>query len=191
MHERPLVHKKILRHDNARWCELEVEVRKTDKGPELAITGAEGAILSRTAARKMALAYWEGFFEDSPTERILMGEKFAKHFRTPGAAARFVIKMDGEFHGLDVHKIEGGKVFITESCGQIGDTIKQWFPEVEPYRKWHLNNMHPECEHQEARGETWQTHPNSRCPDCGYKLGSAWRARKLPREVIQWAKELK
>jgi hypothetical protein len=134
--------KRILRHDEENWCELHVRLRQGDKGPELSITGSEGTIHSRTAARKMALAYWENFFEEQPDERILMGEKFAKHFRTAGAAARFVVKMDGEFHGLDVHKIEGGKVYLTQSCGQIGDVLENWFPEVKPYLKWHLNGLH-------------------------------------------------
>jgi hypothetical protein len=191
MMERAIVDKRVLRHDKENWCELHVQIRQSDKGPELSITGSEGQIISRTAARKMALAYWENFFEDSPNERILMGEKFAKHFRTASSAARFVVKVDGEFHGLDVHQIEGGKVFITQSCGQIGDVLENWFPEAKPYRKWHLNNLHAECEHQEARGETYETHPGARCPDCGYKIGSAWKARKLPAEVIKWAKELK
>lgn len=119
-----------------------------------------------------------------------MSDKFGRLFKTSKSAARFVIQVDGEFHGLDVHAIgKGGKVYLTQSCGQIRDILANWFPEVVPYFKWHLNNMRAECEHQEARGETYTTHPDARCPDCGYKLGSAWKARKLPDEVVKWVKE--
>ena len=58
------------------------------------------------------------------------------------------------------------------------------------YFGYHLNDMHAQCIHQEARGETWTTHPSAVCPDCGYKLGSAWLKRELPAVVIRWAESL-
>ncbi len=61
---------------------------------------------------------------------------------------------------------------------------------VSPYFKWHLNDMHAECTHQEARGETYATHPDAMCPDCGYKLGSAWLKRDLPADVLAWFESL-
>ena len=93
-------------------------------------------------------------------------------------------KVDGEYHGLDVHKEEDGRVYLLESCGQIREDLQRWFPQLVPLFPWHLNDMHAECEHQEARGETWSTHPNAECPDCGYTLGSAWKRRELPAEVL-------
>lgn len=53
------------------------------------------------------------------------------------------------------------------------------------WERWHLNNLHSECEHQRARGENWQTHPEAVCPDCGYKLGSAWLKEELPADVVK------
>ncbi len=53
------------------------------------------------------------------------------------------------------------------------------------WSKWHLNDMKAECEHQESRGENWTTHPSAVCPDCGYKLGSAWTRREVPADVIE------
>lgn len=56
--------------------------------------------------------------------------------------------------------------------------------------RWHLNDMHAECEHQRARGESWQTHPEAVCPDCGYRLGSGWRHEDVPQAVTEWLKGL-
>lgn len=52
------------------------------------------------------------------------------------------------------------------------------------WERWHLNDMRAECEHQRARGEKWTTHPSAECPDCGYKLGSAWLYEPLPADVL-------
>jgi hypothetical protein len=76
--------------------------------------------------------------------------------------------------------------FLGESWGQIREDLTVWFPEFAPYFRWHLNDMHAECEHQEARGESWTTHPMAQCPDCGYRLGSQWLKRELPTEVREW-----
>lgn len=83
--------------------------------------------------------------------------------------------------------VAGGRRRSADSFGQIRSEIAELFPEVVPYFKWHLNDMHAECVHQEARGETWTTHPEAVCPDCGYKLGHAWTKRDLPADVITWA----
>ncbi len=84
-------------------------------------------------------------------------------------------------------RVAGNGKWVLETCGQIRDDLKKWFPEDAPFFKWHLNDMHAECPHQEERGETYQTHPAAVCPDCGYELGSAWTRRELPPEVIAWA----
>lgn len=55
---------------------------------------------------------------------------------------------------------------------------------------WHLNDMKAECEHQRARGETWKTHPEAICPDCGYKLGSAWLREEVPADVVDFLLKL-
>ena len=76
--------------------------------------------------------------------------------------------------------------------GQCLDTILGYFPRsakvqriVEVWERWHLNGMHAECEHQRALGWTWTTHPGEPCPECGYKLGSAWLREDLPAEIIE------
>lgn len=172
-----------LRTKGGRWCEVEV----TLKDGRLSICGSEGRIMRPAAARREALAYWTSFFEDQPEEMVEMNRRLGKRFTSARGAAKFVIETDGEFHGLDVHYEDGDEVLVTESCGQIRETIAEWFPEVAPYLRYHLNDMHSECEHQEARGESWTTHPGAVCPDCGYKLGSAWQRRELPAEVVAWA----
>lgn len=166
-----------------RWCEVEIELRDG----RLSICGLEGRIITHAEWKREAREYWESFFEESPEELGRMAIDYGT--RTAKRAARKVLDVDGEYHGLDVHR-DNGKLYLTESCGQIREEIAQWFPEVAPYLKYHLNDMHAECVHQEARGETWTTHPSAECPDCGYRLGSAWTKRELPADVVKWVERL-
>lgn len=182
---------RITRTIGDEWCELQVEIRENEGFKELSICAASGVVVSRAQAKRDALAYWESFFEDSPEERRAMAEREDKTFRTARSAARFVLQCDGEFHGLDVHREENGKVYLTMSCGQIREEIARFFPEAVEFFPWHLNSMHAECEHQEARGETWGKNPDAECPDCGYRLGSAWTRRELPAHVLAWVETLR
>lgn len=171
-----------------RWCEVTVELREGTHGPTLSITGAEGAVISQRAARREAQAYWESFFEDNPDELRAMNGRCGTRFRSPKSAARFVRESDGDLHGLDVHDERDGRVYTVESCGQIREAIDAWFPEVTPFFRWHLNDLNATCEHQDARGETYATHPGAVCSECGWKLGHAWHYRPLPPEVLAWAR---
>jgi hypothetical protein len=86
-------------------------------------------------------------------------------------------------------------------CGQMDDSIRQALAAGEITRyapgwnrarlthaldlweRWHLNDMQAACEHQRARGETYATHPSAECPDCGYRLDSAWLAEPIPADA--------
>lgn len=168
------------------WCRLEVELRDG----RLSICGSAGEVVRAPLARRMAVEYWESFFEDQPDELRSMNERMGTRFRSPRAAARFVLSTDGEYHGIDMDHEDGSRVYLTHSCGQIREELVRFFPDVQSYFQWHLNDMHAECVHQEARGETYTTHPGAECPDCGYKLGSAWTRRELPSDVIAWVQSL-
>lgn len=170
-----------------RWCRLEVELRDG----RLSICGSEGEIVTPKIARRLAREYWESYFAEDRSALHKMNDRLGTNYRTAKGAARFVLTSDGEYHGIDVDHETNGRVFLLESCGQIVDTLRQWFPEVAPYLKYHLNDMHAECVHQEARGETYKTHPGAECPDCGYRLGSAWQTRELPPEVVNWVEGLR
>lgn len=89
---------------------------------------------------------------------------------------------------------------------------------VEVWRRWHLNDMRAECEHQRELGwvekareevttmkyghkETkrlgWlyeKDHPEGLlckpCPVCGYKYGSAWLKEEVPEDVLKWVLSL-
>ena len=179
--------RKILRKRDGRFCQ--VEIRLVDG--RLSVCGTEGRIERRVVAKRQALEYWRGFFEDQPEEIYAMNERCGTRFISPTGAAKYVLAQDGDLHGMDVLGDESGaEVLIVESCGQIREEIAEWFPEVAPLIKYHLNDMHAECEHQEARGETWKTHPEAKCPECGYKLGSAWTKRELPLEIVKLAEEV-
>ncbi len=129
-----------------RWCRLEIEL--SDDGGRLSICGSEGRILKTAAAKREALAYWESFFDESPAELDAMNKKCGKRFTSSKSAARFVIESDGDLHGLDVSREDERGAFITESCGQIRETLAERFPEAEPFFQWHLNDMHAGWEHQ-------------------------------------------
>ncbi|MBW2672456.1 MAG: hypothetical protein JRD89_03450 [Deltaproteobacteria bacterium] len=175
--------RKIMRRKGNEFCELTIRLHEG----RFTMTGTAGEILSERGARRETLAYWESYFEESPEEIYAMNERCGRQFRTARGAAKFVIESDGEYHGLDVVEEDGDEVYVCHSCGQIRDEIARFFPEAAPYFAWHLNDMRAECEHQEARGETYKTHPGAICPDCGYALGSAWTRRELPAEVVTWA----
>lgn len=170
------------------WCALEVELADG----RLSICGSAGHVLSERQAKKDALQYWISFFEESPIEIFNMSQKCGTRFTSPRSAAKYVLTSDGQYHGLDVYDYapHDGRVYTTHTCGQIRDELVRFFPEVKPFLRWHLNDMRAECKHQEARGETWTTHPSAVCPDCGYKLGSQWLRRRLPKKVIAWVKSL-
>lgn len=178
---------KIVREKNNEWCEVRIEIKKG----RLSVSGAYGHIISYKQAKKEAFEYWKSFFEEQPEEIFNMNQKQGTRFSSPSGAAKYVLQVDGDLHGIDVHEQDEEKVFVTESCGQIRETIERFFPEVKPLFSWHLNDMHAECEHQEKRGETYQTHPNAVCPNCGYKLGSAWTKRELPKEIVKLASSIK
>lgn len=61
-----------------------------------------------------------------------------------------------------------------------------WYKFLDYWKKWHLNDLHAECEHQEAIGITYAKDPNNICDVCGYKIGSAWTKREVPQEVIDF-----
>lgn len=115
------------------------------------------------------------------------------------------------------------------SCGQNLDSIEElanknkiiyaegWnkaklLKIIQIWHKWHLNDLHAECEHQEEmfnklvridgkKGEikpefigeygslslekVWAVPEFAKCPTCGYKYGTAWTFRKLPEEVVK------
>jgi len=73
---------------------------------------------------------------------------------------------------------------------------------VDVWKRWHLNDMHAECEHQEKlkssmlekHGEgffyasnidgIWSEPEFSACSVCGYRYGTAWTYRELPSDVV-------
>lgn len=58
------------------------------------------------------------------------------------------------------------------------------------WEKWHLNDMHAECEHQEAKGMTYQTHPSNDCEVCGWKLGHGWSYRTIDPKDLEQIKQI-
>ena len=85
------------------------------------------------------------------------------------------------------------------SAGQIDMNITKYAPGWdaeqesrfrEVWQRWNLNNMRSACEHQRARGETYEAHPHAVCGDCGYHLGSAWLKEEVPSDVLSYLASL-
>lgn len=103
-------------------------------------------------------------------------------------------------------EIEDGNLSIVgntaHSCGQCGELLlnmsslnEGWTGILakalyDVWKRWHLNNIRAECSHQRELGWTWLTHPSEPCPECGYKLGSAWLKEELPEWVIKYLESL-
>jgi hypothetical protein len=82
------------------------------------------------------------------------------------------------------------------SCGQINpiklDVFSDgWDEEVLTvfsiiWDKYHLNELHAECEHQAILGWTYDTHVGKNCPICGYIIGSEWKSIIVPEWAVEY-----
>lgn len=180
----------LLRVKAKRWCEVEINL---DKGV-LSVSGSYGEILTCREAKREAFRYWVDFFQEN---KEALGRMAVEHgTRNAKSAARKVLAVDGEFHGLDVCREQDGKVYTCHGCGQCWEEMLEFFPEIAKLQRWHLNDMRPGCLHQEAMGwgkghdvtfcgeKTYKDSLGAPCPYCGYKYGSAWLKRELPPEII-------
>ena len=139
-----MINRKLRKIRAGGFCEVDIKV----ENGRLSVSGTCGRVRTVAAAKEEALDYWEHYFEDNPAEEMLMSRKFGKRFKSSRHAAEFVVKSDGDFHGLDVVATVGKKVLLGDGFGQITDEIRKWFPKVAPLLPWHLNDMHAGCEHQ-------------------------------------------
>lgn len=202
--------------DTAEFCTIKVELRDRGKDLELSICGEAGHVMDDEYAQMQAREYWITFFEDSPEELESMGDEFEGD---PEAAANFVLEMDGEYHGLDVVcpsnicDMNGystddfeDHVFSVHSCGQIRNDLETFFPEAQPYFRFHLNSMSRLCEHMQEYSLVLQDDlqeqgydPKAakeiadsalmrvpKCRVCDAEPGSQWWTEKLPLAVLQW-----
>lgn len=67
-----------------------------------------------------------------------------------------------------------------------GWNSEMWLDFLDIWEKWHLNDMHSECVHQEQKGITYSNDPKNICEECGYKIGSAWTKRSVPQDVLDF-----
>lgn len=53
------------------------------------------------------------------------------------------------------------------------------------WEKWHLNDTHAGCVHQDKLGwKSYDEHPSEPCPTCGYKYGTAWTYREIDKKDL-------
>lgn len=91
------------------------------------------------------------------------------------------------------------------SCGQIDMSLqaeglaelgKGWTKDLmkgffKVWKDWHLNDLESGCEHQQIMGwDKYDDHPSEPCPICGYKYGTAWNTKPLPKAVIEFLEAL-
>jgi hypothetical protein len=174
----------ITRERGARYCTVTIELQNG----RLSITGHEGRVATLANAKREAVRYWTNYFEEERGAIQEINERCSTRFTSAAGAAKYVLRSDGELHGLDA-TVAGKLVHLLESCGQITETVADYFPEVRPLLPWHLNDMKAGCEHQEALG--WGSDSiGTPCPECGYKYGSKWLRRELPGDVQQLAERI-
>lgn len=157
-----------LRPESMGWGENEQE------GPPmacLAITAVTGYIVTERQARKEALNYWISYFEEHEDNIRSLNANQGTRFRSATSAARYVLSVDGEYHGLDIHKHEDGKVYIGTGWGCQHEEIATWFPDAIPHIPYHLNTYSnffgprralPEATEAWALGKTCVKHEDCR-----------------------------
>lgn len=185
--ERHILREERTRNDGTTWVQLEIRLH----GGRLSICGSAGYILTHAQARQQAHEFWASYWDEiSEDERKEHRERLG--CRNGNGFARRVLAADGDYHGLDVERETENDVYVLHSCGQIRDELAEWFPEAEPLFAWHLNDMRPDCVHQEqavkdGRAEYKLSEP---CEVCGYRYGHAWTERVLPPEIVTLAQTL-
>ena len=108
------------------------------------------------------------------------------------------------------HKILNGEYWICSvtytvytntgkeaSGGALFDTNSDWdyfksYPkkDIKLLETWHLNDLHPGCEHQKEGPYDDQEIANQVCPHSGYKYGHAWLFREIPEDTLEELKKL-
>lgn len=61
-----------------------------------------------------------------------------------------------------------------------------WYDFLDAWKRYHMNDMHAECEHQRVLGWTYDTHAGQKCPTCGYEIGTQWKSETVPSEVLSF-----
>jgi len=132
--------KTLVKVEGKEWTEATIEFRNGC----LSICGSYGEIVTPRHAKTLAIKYWQSFFEEQPEELQSMRERFPQfHGRRPLAGARFVVSVDGKYHGLDVHKEDEQGVWLLWGCGQCVDEMKNAFPQLVPILPWHMKTDIP------------------------------------------------
>lgn len=146
------MNKKLEYQNGKNWAEVTIEF----EDGKLSICGSMGEIVSLQDAKKQALEYWTSYFDEMPAEIIEMNKRCGSKCHNSLQAAKYVLSVDGQFHGLDLHKVENGKAWLLQTCGQCVDSIAEELPEfpkikriAEIAKEWHLNDMHSGTEAQE------------------------------------------
>lgn len=67
---------------------------------------------------------------------------------------------------------------------------EMWLDFLDVWKRWHLNDMRAECEHQRALRWTYKTHAGRNCPECGYGIGTKWLHEDVPESVLDFLRAL-
>jgi hypothetical protein len=118
---------------------------------------------------------------------------------------RVFCKIEYKDGRLSITGVEGPNKFgnCQGGCGQINPVEVErlaygWSRDLlrrfnEAWDKWHLNNMHAGCTHQDELGWDYskdQSILSKPCPVCGYKWGTAWNTVPVPNDVLNFLKSL-
>lgn len=169
------------------WCEVEVELRDTEKGPELSICGAEGEVLK--SPRRGDEVYCR---RDGQVYVLYscgqIRDAIALFF--PEVAPHLKWHLNG-MNAACEHQEEAGWRVRTYAEGQ--ETRKEaqrnlaMLPEM--HRSLRVHQYDSPYAFTTPDGVFIPPDVLSQpCWVCGYEYGSAWLYRPLPEDVVQWAR---
>jgi hypothetical protein len=128
-----VIKEKVIAGITADGIVVELEINnKPSHGDHFSMSQTTMRVVSLTAAKQYAKQYWIDFFIDDPSQLEDMNDRMGTKFRSPKAAAKYVLDTDGELHGLDFNTEYGevtykGRVFLFEyeGFGQSQDVLDQ------------------------------------------------------------------
>lgn len=195
-----------------RYREAQAIAIDADTPLRLSITGTAGYVAKPKDARREALQYNVSLFEDGDYPLPEANQAWGTNFRSPLAAARYVLQVDGEYAGLDVvdevwerrGKRNYARVLVGHSFGCLHDDIKARAPELAHLIPWHMSDMKPGSPSQMRAEKEGRDPNNASVIDDGpiyvlgrgwidsatYRYGSGWVVSLLPDGVLAFVLQL-
>ena len=150
-------------------------------------------------------------FQDQKIEEFVKVINPVKGKTWGGRGFNVFVEIKFQDDELTLHGVEGplSSGNCLGSCGQIKDAFMEangWIKEGYTYKEgwnkellmglrvawdgYHLNSLNAGCEHQREAGYTYKENEGHVCPVCDYKIGTAWKYKAVPREILEFLQGL-